>query len=405
MYILINLFVSGVGFAKSFLFMKWLDMTELGIISLVQTVMLFVGLFQLGLLNGGYRIFALDKAEQQREINNLLFTYIGCLSFLGVLIWCILHVCNITLVLKSELLLVAFVCGILALTNNWLTNTLIGKGLISNINKVNTVSALISLLLLPLVMFFGIRGAIVVLISQPLIFVAITLFQNKSLRPTAFNFNLSLVRYILSFGFIPFISGIFTLVNLQIERWSIAEILGPDALGKYYLVFLYSTLFTLVPSSLNSLFFPKAVKAYEQGESIIFKRLIVRYTILLLLYIAFTLISSYTLLQPIIDYVFPQHASNTIYVFYLLPGLAAYLLCDPISLIMNSMVKLRMMFISGLLSVITICIGVFITNYLSIFSLTGITLIKDIAYFLVLFIYIAFLFKERQHLFSSIIRR
>ena len=80
LYVLINIYVSAMGFIRSIVFMKNLNMSDLGIISLVQTVMLFLGLFQIGLLNGGYRIFALNKTEQQTEINNLLFSYIILLS-------------------------------------------------------------------------------------------------------------------------------------------------------------------------------------------------------------------------------------------------------------------------------------------------------------------------------------
>lgn len=398
MYILINLFVSGVGFAKSFLFMKWLDMTELGIISLVQTVMLFVGLFQLGLLNGGYRIFALDKAEQQREINNLLFTYIGCLSFLGVLIWCILHVCNIMLVLKSELLLVAFVCGILALTNNWLTNTLIGKGLISNINKINLISAFVSLLLLPLVVVWGIKGAIVVLISQPLIFVAITLFQNKSLRPTGLNFDIKLARYILSFGFIPFLAGIFTIINLQIERWSIAEILGPEALGKFYLVFLYSTLFTLVPTSLLNIYFPKAINFHETGDYPSFQKLLIKHVQSVLIYLLTVILFTIIALQPFVDWLLPQHAENTRYVYLILPGLFFLTLCDPVSVLLNSTLRLKPILLVGLLSLILTTLFVFVIEILGYFNLYTMSILKTVVNLAVFICYISYIYINRYKL-------
>ena len=82
-----NIFVSSVGFIRSFLFMRWLDNNELGIISLVQTVMLFLSLFQIGLVNGGYRIFALDKAEQQLDINNVLFSYFALLTGVVLTAW------------------------------------------------------------------------------------------------------------------------------------------------------------------------------------------------------------------------------------------------------------------------------------------------------------------------------
>ena len=80
LYVAINIGVSVVGFLKSMLFMRWLGMEELGIISLAQTIMSFISIFQIGLLNGGYRIFSLDRAEEQRNINNLIFSYIAVLT-------------------------------------------------------------------------------------------------------------------------------------------------------------------------------------------------------------------------------------------------------------------------------------------------------------------------------------
>ena len=54
------------------------------------------------------------------------------------------------------------------------------------------------------------------------------------------------------------------MLYLQAERWSINGVLGVEALGSFYLVFLYVSLFQLVPNSVNSIFFPKGVKSYAE---------------------------------------------------------------------------------------------------------------------------------------------
>lgn len=398
LYVLINIYVSTAGFARSFLFMKWLDNNELGIVSLVQTIIMFLGLFQLGLLNGGYRIFALDKAEEQKAINNVLFSYFALILGVVLLFWLTLVTTDTTLIINNSLMLVALMCGVVTLMMNWLTNTLIGKRLIKDINYINLISATISLTLLPIISVWGMQGAVVVLFAQPIIFVSITLIKHKDLRPTGWSFNLKLIKYILSFGFIPFLAGIFVMINMQIERWSIADILGTEALGQFYLVFLFNALFMLIPSSLSSLFFPKSIKAYEERNIPFFKLNLKRYTFILCGYLLIVLLLSVFLLQPIIDFAFPQHAGNTIYVFYFLPGLIAYTLCDPIGLVMNSAVRLRPMLIAGILSCVLNVSLIVLAKQFDLFSLTTMTIIKNIVNVSILACYLVFFFRSYRKL-------
>lgn len=390
LYVLINIYVSAAGFARSFLFMKWLDNTELGIISLIQTVIMFLGLFQLGLLNGGYRIFSLDKKEEQKAINNVLFSYFVLILGVVLIFWLSLATTHTTIIIDNDLMLVALLCGVVTLMMNWLTNTLIGKRLIRDINTINIISATSALALLPLIVIWGMTGALVVLFAQPVLFVSITLLRHRDLRPTAWNFDVKLIRYILSFGFIPFLSGIFVMVNMQIERWSIADILGTESLGEFYLVFLFNSLFMLVPSSISSLFFPKSVKAYDEKNIAFFKLNLRRYTFILCGYLFAVVLLSLFLLQPAIDCIFPQHSGNTIYVFYFLPGLIAYTLCDPIGLVMNSTVRLRPMLVAGILSCVLNLSLIILAKEFDMFSLTTMTIIKDIVNFSVLICYLVF---------------
>lgn len=401
LYILINIFVSAVGFVRSFLFMKWLGMEELGLISLVQTVMMFLGLFQLGLLNGGYRIFALDRANEQKSINNLLFSYFTILAGVGLVVWGVLAATGTKLIMSNDLLLVAFVCGMFMLVNNWLTNTLIGKRLIKNINRINLISSICSMALLPLVVIWQIGGAVAVLISQPLIFVAVALFGNKELRPTGWNFNFKQIRYILSFGFIPFLTGISVMINMQVERWSIAELLGTAALGEYYMVFLFTTLFVLIPASLSSLFFPRTIKAYEDGQMALFRHNIKNYTVILLGYLGVVVVLTLVLLQPVVDWIFPIHSGGTVYVYWFLLGMVFYTLCDPIGLIMNSMVKLRPMLWAGLLGIVLNFSLILISDHFYVFSLMTMTWIKITVNFAIFACYLTFFFSNYNVIFNK----
>ena len=72
-FILINILSSLLKFVRSFVFMKFLNFHDLGLITIISTIMALFGMFQLGLLNGGYRIYSLKKPKAEEDVvNNLV---------------------------------------------------------------------------------------------------------------------------------------------------------------------------------------------------------------------------------------------------------------------------------------------------------------------------------------------
>ena len=111
-YIIVNIIVSSVGFLRSFIFMRWLGLEELGLISLAQTVMQFISLFQIGLINGGYRLFSLNKVDDQRKINNLLFSFFFMLLGVFLFAWLVIAMTGQQVIMSNDLLLVSILCGV-----------------------------------------------------------------------------------------------------------------------------------------------------------------------------------------------------------------------------------------------------------------------------------------------------
>lgn len=377
-YVIVNIVVSFVGFIRSFAFIRWLGLEELGLISLAQTVMQFIGLFQLGLINGGYRMFSLNKVREQERVNNLLFTSFSIFFFIFLAAWGILTATDNKIIMDNDLLLVAIVGGILTLTNNWLNNTLIGKQKLGEINIINIISICVSVLSLSFVYFVGFWGAIISVVIHPLCFVIITLLRNRELRPTGFLIDINLIKEILGYGFIPFLSGIFVMLNLQVERWSIAGFLGNEALGCFYLVFLFNTLFMLIPASIQSIFFPKAVRSYDEGNMIEFKTVIKRLSLVTIVYDVAIIIATITLLKPVVSVVFPLHEDNVIFVYLFLPGLLAWSLESVTSLVLNASLRLRIMLYAGLSGFLTNVSGVLIMKCLGFLSLTSMACLKSL---------------------------
>jgi O-antigen/teichoic acid export membrane protein len=399
LYVLINITVSGMGFLRSFVFIKYLDIYDLGLLTIFQTIIMLITMFQFGLINGGYRIIALNIDAKNKEVNNLLFSFFGLITIFLFIFW--IGSLFIKMQLSHILLLMALIIGVLSLVVNWLTNTLIGRQALPQLNKINLISGIGALLLLPLSFFWGLSGAIIVLTAQPLIFIVCCMIRCTELRPTAFCFEYKLIKQILAYGFIPFLSGILTLVNIQIERWTIVKFLGTEELGNFYLVFLFSTVFVLIPTSLNNLFFPQCVRYYNTSNMSLFKSQLRKYSFILLLYLFIVITLSNLFLKGFVFLFVPKHIKNIKYVFLYMPGLLALCLCDPISLIFNSSVKLRPLLLAGFSSVVLNLILIFVIQKTMYLSLSFMAVIKSVINIYILIFYLSWVFLTRNKIFNQ----
>lgn len=398
LYVIVNIAVSFVGFLRSFAFMRWLGLEDLGLISLAQTVMQFIGLFQIGLINGGYRMFSLNKVREQERVNNLLFTSFGIFLVVFLLVWGVIAASGNKIIMDNDLLLVSIIGGILTLTNNWLNNTLVGKQKLGEINIINVIAICASVLSLTLVYFIGFWGALISVIAHPLCFVFLTLQRNKELRPTRFYIDLELIREILHYGFIPFLSGIFVMLNLQVERWSIAAFLGNEELGCFYLVFLFQTLFMLIPTSVQSVFFPRAVRSYDEGNLLEFKNVIKKLSIVIIIYDLAIVIVTILFLKPVVSVIFPLHKENVIYVFMFLPGLLAWSFDSVLGLILNSSLRLNVLLYAGLVGFITNVVGIIFLKASGLFTLERIACLKSVILILPFVISLIYVYQNKGYI-------
>ena len=362
-FVLINTLTAGLGFIRSFAFMKFLGFEELGLITMVNTTASLLSLFQIGLINGGYRIIALGHEKVIEKTNNNILSFLivisgGVFAITSILIF-------LGIIKDYTTALISISIGVLLLFNNWFTNRLIGSGKLQKLNYANSVSAIISLLCLVLVYYFGFVCALICLFAQPLFFMFLSI--DKTFKFTKFEIEISHLRYILSFGFIPFLSGIFFLVYSQIERWGISFLLGNEELGKMYLFFIILTLWILIPNSIGNIFFPKAIKYYDIGDKPSFNKTIYNNIKIIVAYNIIGSLLLFTLLTPLVRLFFPNHLPYVYLVFLSVIGLFFRTLTDPFSLFFNSIVKLNYIFWSELISLFLYCISLllfYVGNYI-----------------------------------------
>lgn len=366
-FVVVNIFTAALGFIRSFAFMKFLGFEELGLITMVNTTASLLSLFQIGLINGGYRIIALGHEKAIEKTNNNILSFLIVVSGGVFIITAILILLGIIKDYATALISISI--GVLFLFNNWFTNRLIGSGKLQKLNYANSVSAIISLLCLILVYYYGFVGALICLFAQPMFFMLLSI--DKTFKFTKFEIEISHLRYILSFGFIPFLSGIFFLVYSQIERWSISLLLGNEELGKMYLFFIIVTLWVLIPNSILNILYPKAIKYYADQDKERFHKTIRDNLKIILLYNIIGIISIILFLSSIISLLFPKHLPYVYLVYLAIPGLISRQFVDPISLFFNSVICLKPLFWSDLFSLLVYCISIlyfYLTNNIHIYS-------------------------------------
>ena len=337
-YVGINITISLLSFFRSYIFLKQMNLYELGLVGLFQTILLLITLCQIGILNGSYRAFVSSSDSDRQTINNFTFTFFFGLTLVSSLIGIIVAFTYDTVILP--VLIGGIISGILSLGVNYLANCFLAEVRVSDVNKLNIVSNGLGFLSLILVIYDPILG-LVSFIVQPLSFILFSFVLNPALIPNRLLFNRKILRYLLRLGFIPYLTALLAYLSQQIERWSIVSSLGIETFGKYYLALTYITLFALLPASINNLFFAKMVKAYSERNLDDFYKMFSKYKRLLLYYCIASILLTIFLAPEIVSYFFPQHIANLKYVYFVAPGLLAITIINPILVYFNAAIEFK----------------------------------------------------------------
>ena len=384
-------------FIRSFVFMRYLDFESLGFITILNTFIAMLSMFQLGLLNGGYRIYSLGKENDNKKVNNTIFSYILLLSVVSFCVITLLDIFNIGIFNDYWVLLLGILGGMLNLSKNWLRNVYIAIAKLKQLNKLEFFTNFTVLFGLILIPFLGFKGAVIVILLQPFLFVLYTFSFNKNLRPTNYLFNLKTLKWILTFGFVPFLIGIFSQINIQIQTWSIVNFLSTEKLGQFYLASMFANVFMLAPISVNNLFFPPAVRAFAENRILDFKKILRNYSIFIVIYSILVFILLFTVIKPIVGILFPKHLIGVKYVYYMFPGLVFLIMLHPITLIYNSAVYFKPMFWGYFTSIIIFTCLLFFGYTENNFSLTWVAISTSLtAFYIFIFLSIGYFFNKSK---------
>lgn len=321
--------------------MRAMNHSDLGQIAMLQTIVVVVGFLQLGMINGGYRLYAGADSALSHRINNTVMTcfltlasaLLPALLFLQYLFK--VEISNI----ETETLLMGFIIGFATLASTWVNNTLIAKGRLGVSSAVNFTAATLSLGFVLIPDTLELHQAFIAFLIQPLSVLVLALIIHQPSRPRS-SLDGGLIKEIVVLGFAPFCAGVVTLANFQIDRWFIITELGSESMGFYYLTIVYSTVFILIPVSMMNLFYPRTIKAYEARNKAIFFNLKKQHLNLLIAYVVLTIIITFCLLETIIESYLPSYLGFENLVFLSLPGLIALALFDNIALVLQAAKKM-----------------------------------------------------------------
>jgi len=372
-YVITSVLVSILSLARNLIFLKTFGLADLGQVALMQTIVMMIGLTQGGMINGGYRIYAVGNSSQNKTINNTIFTFFAGLLLIILALGGISQISLGLQAVQPTTLYIGLASGIATLASTWINNALIGDGNLRKSNAINGLAVACSCAIGALAWRYGLIAALISMLIQPLIVTAIGILWVPHLRPTSCQFKRETVNSILARGFIPFAAGIFVVLNQQLDRWAINNYLGTESLGRFYLVILYSSIFTLVPISLLNLHFPRAVRAYSENRINDFKNIAKRHATDLCVYLVIACLLTFLCLPSVMATLFSNYAEDTHLIFFAMPALVVATLCDPASMFLDAVKRLRHLLLAGFYGLCSSTAMILIAQKTGIFSVeTGI---------------------------------
>lgn len=379
-YVLVTILVSLLAFARNLLFMKTLGLAALGQIALLQTLVIVVGFVQVGLINGAYIAYAARDRVVNRRIVEVMATGVLALVPVAAVVVLAGHTTGIgSKLIWPETLAIGLATGIATLASTWMNNALVADGHLGLSNLINLGAVLLSLL----VAFFsrdqGLTVALLSLLLQPLAVALAAMAIDPNLRPRRIGLHGETLALLFRLGLAPFLGGLAVLAMNLVERWSIAAVLGPEALGQFYIVLMYATFFGLIPAALLNVFFPQAKRAYASHETALLMDYVRRHLLDLKAYFLLTVALTVLLLPGAVARFLPKFADSAGLIYYALPGLFLFTVRDSASLVLFSSGRMRPLFIAGAMTLGLFCLGVLSLWFAGRLSLTSVLVARAVA--------------------------
>jgi O-antigen/teichoic acid export membrane protein len=344
-YVVINLGVNLLFLLRSYVFMLVLDYRDLGLVALLQSVVLLLGILQFGVLNGGYRLLLSADEAERRAIVDFVYSFIVVLAVGGLVAAC-LALPYVDRPQDGVMAILGVVGGGATLVRTWQTNQMIAAGKLGLLNAVNLGSSLFSLALLGFIPQWPLLACMAAVVAQPLLFAIAGWLTKGADRPHGFNLNGGLACRILATGFVIFLAGMLLQVNVQLERWYVTAELGIAALGHLFVAIMFVTLLQLVPTALDAIFLPSAVRARQALNDEALARTVRNYLLLLLGYAAISAVAVAFLARPVLTILAPRYVPDLVYLYLITPGALMLAASSAFALTFSVLIRYRWLLVA-----------------------------------------------------------
>lgn len=384
-YVAIGLGVNLLMLVRGVFLMTVLNYSDLGLVVLVQTAILFSGLLHFGLLNGGYRLLCHAGPRLKQRIVDLVYTGFTLISGL-IGLTALVIVPFVDNDLYRVIAGLTALGGVCTLLRSWMTNEMVAAGKLKSVNLINAASMLASLAaLLALVpedpAFHPALIAVGSIVIQPVLFAAMALASGAVLRPHRLRVSKRLGGVVFKAGFVLFLTGIAIQFNTLIERTYVTNVLGLEELGRLYLAFLFLTLFNLAPNLVQQAFMPRIVQHWKAGENVALAREQRHLLLITAGYCAATAVALWLLAEPLLGLLLPKYVPDLHWVYLLAPGLILFALSAPFALIFNVVIEYRWYVIAygaGVAATMAAFGGAILTG--KSFNLDGVIILRSAIY-------------------------
>lgn len=394
-FVFLNLIVAVIGFFRSFYLGQVLNLSDLGYITLIQTGASAVGFLHFGLLSGGFRALVMRGESDFYVINNSVITFFVLLlvTLFGVVMFGNLF----RLYSQFKIVNFAILIGFFSLIVNWITAVQFSKSRYLENNIFNLVSYISSFLFLLIWPNSNVTSTAIAILIQPILFLLLSVSYFKKF--TLF-LKYDILSELLKVGFVTYLTTILGLMYIQVERWTINEFLGLEAIGQLYLLYIFVTMWNLVPSSVVNLTFEPTTKAYKEKNISAFKSITRKNLLILSGYSIVIILCILLLLEPLTNRLFIQHLPFIKYVYWALPGLALKTISEGFYSILSATLNLKAIFRMDIFSFIFYSVCVLILINIHSISLVNLIICFDL-YCLFRFIYLFTEYKFKSKLISN----
>lgn len=359
-YLALNLAVSLTAFGRNLIFMRVFGLADLGQIALMQTIVMLVGFSQMGLISGAFILWAGGDKTLNASIANLLFSGTLLLA-VGTAAVLLLFGPNILApTVAPETLIIGLAGGIATMASSWMNNALVADQRLVVSSGINVTAVAVSLVAALITLRSSdLKLALLAMALQPLLVTAGVLIFHRGTRPTQLKVRIDTARRVLSVGLQPYLGSLSILALYQVERWSIIGVLGPEALGRYYIVILYLGFFTLVPVALMNINFPRAIQAVQAGNEAKFRQVRQRHILELAVFAIAALILKLIFLVPVLELSLPEFVDSTPLLYLAYFAGVAFMMQDIGTLMLYAIQRTGAIFTAGCLTLGSFSVGIF----------------------------------------------